>query len=178
VPRALLYTRFAGVRVADVAAIWLRVIGALPEARLVVVGRGLAGEENELAQRVPNVDVAGWVEPPAMPALFAATRVALVPWTDTPSNRARNSAKVLELMSAGLPIVAYAVGELPATLDDCAATIPVGDEEAFARAVVGLLKAPERAAELGAAARRRVLNEYTWDKLAESALCAYERTAS
>jgi len=174
--RVLLYTRFAGVRVADVAAIWRRVTSVLPEARLVVVGRGLAGEENELAHRVPNVDVSGWVEPSEMPALFASMRVALAPWADTLPNRARNSAKVLELMSAGLPIVAYAVGELPVTLGDSAAVVPPGDEEAFAGAVVDLLNAPERAAQLGADARRRVLAEYTWDKLAEIALCAYERT--
>ena len=48
--QVLLYTRFAGVRVVDVAAIWGRVLSVLPEARLVVLGRGLAGEENELAQ--------------------------------------------------------------------------------------------------------------------------------
>jgi glycosyltransferase involved in cell wall biosynthesis len=174
--RVLLYTRFAGVRVADVAAIWRRVTAVLPDARLAVVGRGLAGEENELAHLVPNVDVAGWVEPSEMPVLFASMRVALVPWADTLPNRARNSAKVLELMSAGLPIVAYAVGQLPLTLGDSAAVVPPGDEEAFAGAVVDLLNAPERAVQLGADARRRVLAEYTWDKLAEIALCAYERT--
>ena len=174
--QVLLYTRFAGVRVVDVAAIWGRVLSVLPEARLVVLGRGLAGEENELAQCVPNVDVAGWLEPAEMPALFARMCLALVPWADTPPNRARNSAKVLELMSAGLPIVAYAVGELPVTLGDSAVLVPPGDEKAFAEAVVALLNAPERAAQLGANARRRVLAEYTWDKLARRALGAYVRT--
>ena len=79
-------------------------------------------------------------------------------------------------MSAGLPIVAYAVGELPVTLGDSAVLVPPGDEKAFAEAVVDLLNAPERAAQLGADARRRVLAEYTWDKLARRALGAYVRT--
>ncbi|MGC8779680.1 MAG: glycosyltransferase, partial [Anaerolineae bacterium] len=38
-PTAILYTRFAGVRPADVRAIWTRVRAALPQARLMVVGR-------------------------------------------------------------------------------------------------------------------------------------------
>ncbi len=159
----------------DVAAIWHRVLSALPEARLIVVGRGLAGEERRLAQLVPNVEIAGWLEPAAMPTFFAGMRVALVPWADTPSNRARNSAKVLELMLAGVPIVAYAVGELPFTLDGCAAVVPPGDEDAFACALVELLRSPERALQLSAGARQRVLAEYAWARLAETALRAYER---
>ncbi len=174
--RVLLYTRFAGVRVAAVVGIWRQVIAACPAARLTVVGQGLAGEENELVPRMANVELAGWLQPTEMPALFARMCLAIVPWTDTPANQARNSAKVLELMAAGLPMVAYAVGELPATVGGGAVLVPPADEMGFVRAVVGLLNAPERAVQLGAEARRRVLAEYTWDKLVERALEAYERT--
>jgi len=171
-PSAILYTRFAGVRAQDVAAIWDRVRKVIPAARLTVVGRGLAGEEEAL-RNMPGIDVLGWVEPGELPARLAAGRLAVVPWADTHSNRARHSAKVLELMEAGLPIVAYAVGELPATLGDAGVLIEPGDEEAFAGAIVALCGDDERARRLGARARRRVLDEYTWDKLAEIAVEAY-----
>jgi glycosyltransferase involved in cell wall biosynthesis len=171
-PSAVLYTRFAGVRVQDVAAIWNRVREVIPTARLTVVGRGLAGEDEAL-RHVPGMDVLGWVEPGELPARLAAARLAVVPWTDSPSNRARHSAKVLELMAAGLPIVAYAVGELPATLGDAGVLVEPGDEAAIARAIVALLGDDEQARRLGALARRRVLDAFTWDKLAEVAVAAY-----
>jgi glycosyltransferase involved in cell wall biosynthesis len=173
-PTAILYTRFAGVRVADIAGIWRRVVAGTPVARLLVVGCGLAGEELELARSAPNVDVVGWLEPSAMPPVFARACVALLPWADTPSNRARNSAKVLELMMAGLPSVAYAVGELPVTLGAGGILLPPGDEPGFAAAALALLNDPGQSAALGAAARARAQDQYTWDRLAEAALRAYE----
>jgi glycosyltransferase involved in cell wall biosynthesis len=92
---------------------------------------------------------------------------------DTPSNQARHSAKVLELMAAGLPIVAYAVGELPATLGEAGILVPSGDADAFAAAVAALLAEPGYAARLGAAAQGRVQTHFTWERLADVALAAY-----
>ncbi len=155
---AILYTRFAGVRPADVIAIWARVREHLPDARLTVVGRGVGGEGRELAG-APGIEVTGWVEPGSLPALFAGMQVAVVPWADTPSNRARHSAKVLELMAAGLPIVAYAVGELPVTLGETGVLVPPGDAAAFAQAVADLLTDPERARRLGSAAQLRAASD-------------------
>jgi glycosyltransferase involved in cell wall biosynthesis len=171
-PSAILYTRFAGVRAQDVVAIWGMVRDVMPTARLAVVGRGLAGEEEAL-RNVPGIDVLGWVEPDELPARFAAAQLATAPWTDTPSNQARHSAKVLELMEAALPIVAYAVGELPATLGDAGVLVAPGDEAAFARAIIALFGDDERARTLGERARRRILDGFTWDKLAEVAVAAY-----
>jgi glycosyltransferase involved in cell wall biosynthesis len=171
-PFALLYTRFAGVRVPDVVAIWQRVREMAPEARLVVVGQGLGGEEAELG-RLPGVELAGWAEPEELPVLLDKVAVAVIPWADTPANRARSSVKVRELMAAGLPIVAYAVGELPALLGDTGVLVPAGDDLAFAQAVVALLADPERARELAAAARARIMAHFTWDRLVEVALAAY-----
>jgi glycosyltransferase involved in cell wall biosynthesis len=171
-PSAVLYTRFAGVRAQDVAAIWSRVRAIVPGARLTVLGRGLAGEEEAL-RNMPGMDVLGWVEPSDLPARFAAAQLAIVPWIDTPSNRARHSAKVLELMKAGLPVVAYAVGELASTVGDAGVLAEPGDEVAFARAVVALLSDPEMARRLGAVARERVCDRFTWERLVATATEAY-----
>jgi len=169
----LLYTRFAGVRPTDVADIWGRVLPLVPGARLAVVGRGLGGEEYELARMVGNVDVLGWKEPDELSPLFAGMALGLVPWADEPKNRARHSAKVLEMMAAGIPIVGYDVGELAATVGDGGVLAPPGDAAAFAREVVAQLADPERAAQMGACARSRVETLFTWDRLAQVALTAY-----
>jgi glycosyltransferase involved in cell wall biosynthesis len=139
---------------------------------LTVVGRGLAGEERELIGQ-PGIEVLGWVEPEDLPVAFAKTALAVIPWRDMPANRARSSVKVRELMAAGLPIVAYAVGELPATLGDAGMLVLAGDAVAFADAVVSLMADPERVHSLGMAAQARVQAEFSWKRLAEIALRAY-----
>lgn len=174
---ALLYTRFAGVRPMDVAAIWERVRRACPGAELQVAGRGVAGEEVQVAG-LPGVVALGWVESAARRALFAQTGVAVVPWTDTPANRARSSVKVRELMAAGLAVVAYAVGELPDVIGDAGLLVRPGDCDAFASAVVALLCDPQRAALLGQAARRRAEAVFNWDHLSLTALRAYEEVST
>ncbi len=169
---AILYTRFAGVRPDDVAAIWGQVRGQLPQARLTVVGRGPQGEEGELAG-IAGIDAAGWLEPAEAAARFVSARVAIAPWIDSSANRARHSAKILELMAAGLPVVAYDVGEMRATLGPGGVVAPPEDVEAFAAAVVRLLQDEVHAAALGAAAHSHVDQHFTWDRLAQIALAAY-----
>ena len=154
------------------AAIWTRVRERMPGAELMVVGRGIAGEEGKLVG-TPGITLQGWIEPAELPGLLGRMSVAIVPWADTLPNQARHSAKVLELMAAGLPIVAYAVGELPATLGEAGVQVPPGDAEAFAAAVVALLTDPDRAARLGAAVQARVQARFTWEHLADLALAAY-----
>lgn len=168
----ILYTRFAGVRPADVADIWTRVRALRPDATLTILGRGVGGEEAAL-DGLEGITVRGWVEPGELPAALAAATVAIAPWADTPSNRARHSAKVLELMGAGLPVVASAVGELPATLDEAGVLVPPGDNAAFAACVAALLADPARAAALGAAGQARVRHLFNWDALADRALQVY-----
>lgn len=171
-PSAILYTRFAGVRPADVADIWARVRVLRPDATLTVVGRGVGGEEAALAA-MEGVAVRGWIEPASLPEVLATATLAIVPWADTPSNRARHSAKVLELMAAGVPVVAYAVGELPVTLGGGGVLVSPGDTATFAATVAGLLADPARAAALGPVARERARTLFNWDVLAERALQAY-----
>ena len=49
------------------------------------------------------------------------------------------------------------------------------DVGALRAAVGALLASPERRAVVGAAARRRVLERFTWPRAAKIALAAYER---
>jgi glycosyltransferase involved in cell wall biosynthesis len=171
-PIAILYTRFAGVRPADVIAIWARVRAIMPEALLRVLGRGLGGEERTRAGQ-PGVEVVGWVEPDALRGALAQAAVALAPWADSPSNRARHSAKILELMAAGVPVVAYAVGEAPATLGEAGVLIPPGDDVGFAQAIIAVLTDAGRRERLAGLAQARIAAHFTWERLAENALASY-----
>jgi glycosyltransferase involved in cell wall biosynthesis len=171
-PRVLLYTRFAGVRPADVSGIWSVVRETYDDAILTIIGKGALGEERELGD-VPGVEVKGWLEPAEIQRCMRQAAVAVAPWANTAANRARHSAKILELMQSGLAIVAYAVGELTVTPGATGVLVSPGDGGGFAAAVVALLGEPARAASLGAAAEELVRARFTWDALATIAERAY-----
>ena len=171
----VLYTRFAGVRPDDVIDIWRRVREAMCDASLTVIGRGAQGEETQLAG-LPGVDVVGWLEPSGVRDALERAALAIAPWANTATNRARHSAKILDLMDARLPVIAYDVGEMQATLGDAGVLVQPGDAAAFAAAVVALSKDRKRQAILGESAGRRVRTHFSWDTLAQIALNAYRRT--
>jgi glycosyltransferase involved in cell wall biosynthesis len=180
-PTILLYTRFWEFDVRDLVAALVPIVAGCPAARLLVVGRGERGEERELLRLAARAGVAavidyrGWVEPDAIPALLASADVALVPMDDTLINRARSSAKLLELMAAGLPIVAGRVGQVAEYIEDHRSGLLVtpSDPAALARATLTLLADPALRERLGQGARARVAQHYSWDLLASAAERAY-----
>lgn len=179
----LLYTRFWEFTVADVAAALVAIINRRPAARLLLVGRGERGEEQELLQMAQRagvfhaIDYRGWVEPDQIPALLAAADLALAPLDDTLINRARGMAKLLELMAAGLPIVAGNVGQAGVYLEHerSGLLIPPGDPAALAGAALRLMDDTALRMRLSRAARDRAIGQFAWDVLAPTAERAYQR---
>lgn len=80
----------------------------------------------------------------------------------------------LEAMATGLPVVGTRVGGLPEqiTAETGLLTAP-GDAAELARAVIALIEDPERRARMGAAARRRVAENFTQDHQADLLEDAY-----
>lgn len=180
-PVVLLYTRFAEFAVGRVAEVMARVVSQVPEARLLVVGRGFFGEEERLRQEMAGRGLeghladAGWVEEGELPSYLAAGDVAYFPLDDRLINRAKCSVKLLELMVAGRAIVADAVGENREMIEHRVSGLltPPGDLTTQAAAIVALLRNPPVRHSLGEAAQRRVWQEYDWDRLAGRVEAAY-----
>jgi len=158
------------------AEIMARVWAARPAARLLIAG----GAEAALAG--PAVAL-GWLEPADWRAAAQAADIGILPMDDTPLQRARCPAKMPQMLAWGLPLVAHAVGEAPAYIEDglTGRLAPAGDDAAFADAALSLLagSAP-RDYSLRAAARAPAL--WNWDRqagLVEQAFVAAEapRTA-
>lgn len=82
---------------------------------------------------------------------------------------------VLEALATGLPVIGARVDGIVEQLDRGAAgiLIPPDDPGSLARAVASLIASPERRAELGAAGRRRVERELSFERQAEGIDLAY-----
>jgi len=117
---------------------------------------------------------AGWVEYKDLADYFAASDVAIYPYDDTLINRTKCSAKLIELLAAGLPVVADRVGQNREYIKDGVSGILVANRmDSYADAVVRLLSDAELRSRLGAAAQRSVRSDYNWGRLAAVAERAY-----
>ncbi|MBI2863910.1 MAG: VanZ family protein [Chloroflexi bacterium] len=182
-PTVLLYTRFFEYKVARALDVLERVAASVPEVRLLVVGKGLFGEETEMARLAKEMGLTskvvqtGWVGAADLSACFAAADVAIYPFDDTLINRTKCSVKLLELLGAGLPVVADRVGQNTEYIEDGKSGMLVapGDVEAMASAVGELLQNRETARAMGCCARKRVAAEFNWEKWSVEAERAYER---
>lgn len=197
----LLYTRFFEYDIARVIAVLLRVRERVPQARLLVVGKGFAGEEEALLRlaaqssltvrqslpaplspcplvSLPSADVvyAGWVPAETLPAYFAQADVAIYPFDDTLVNRTKCSVKLLDLLAAGVPVVAEAVGQNREYIrhGETGWLVESGDVDAFADAVVRLLEDTGLRERLGQSAARDVRERFAWERLVEIVERAYK----
>lgn len=107
-----------------------------------------------------------------VPALLAAGDSFVLPslWEGLPM-------ALLEAMATGLPIVATEVsGTVQVmTSNDTGILVPPGDAQRLAQAIEQLLTDPIRAQAMGAAARRRVKEEFSAQKQADEHLALYHR---
>jgi glycosyltransferase involved in cell wall biosynthesis len=178
----LLYTRFFEFKMERIVSILRQVVAQVPEAKLLVVGEGLFGQEADLDEMLTAAGLAdhavftGWVETHRLPDYFAASDVAIFPVDDTLINRTKCSVKLSNLLTAGLPVVADGVGQAAEYIvgDESGLTVEPEDDEALADAVVRLLEDADLRARLGAAAARRMGEFFNWEKLVDEVEKAYE----
>ncbi len=83
----------------------------------------------------------------------------------------------LEAMAAGVPVVATAAGAVTEVVGDAARLVPVGDVDALADALAGVLDDPTEAERLVASGRRRVAR-FDWDVVAGQFAALYEDVAA
>ncbi len=81
----------------------------------------------------------------------------------------------LEGMACGIPAIVTAVASLPEVVEDGVTgfLVPPNDPSAIAGKLAWLRDHPDRAAEMGSTARRRVLERFTWPRVVQRCLEIY-----
>lgn len=173
----LAYTRFVEFQPARLLDILEQVLKLLPAAKaekvkLLIVGGGFYNEEKDFLALAETrglakyITLTGRVTPAEVPALLQCGDVALYPFDDNLINRARSSAKFLDLIMAQRPLVTEAVGELREYLAEGpgAKLVKPGDSGAFAQAVADFAVSPPDATARANAAHR-LQAEFSWAQL-------------
>lgn len=95
-----------------------------------------------------------------MPTYLSLADLFVLPLNDTPLAQSQTPCKIFEAMAMARPIIASAVSDLPEILQDCGCLVPPGDSKALAAAISDLLDHPEKAEQMGHAARAQCVSQY------------------
>ncbi|MBK1693068.1 glycosyltransferase [Ectothiorhodospira mobilis] len=148
------------------------IIQAEPRVRFLFFGQGPL--EAELRAQIQEEGLAGHV------ALmgFRDDLERVLPCLDLvvhPAEMEGLGVSLLQAAACGVPLVGARAGGVPEIIgEDAGVLVPPGDSPALERAVVDLLKDPERRARLGAAGRRRVQARFSIDAMVEGNLRVYQ----
>jgi glycosyltransferase involved in cell wall biosynthesis len=110
-----------------------------------------------------------------------ACDIATFPCPNTDLNRSKCSARVIDYMMMGKPVVMSAVGQAEEYLVDgeSGMLVPPGDETAFEARLQMLLEDTELRARLGRNAQRRIRQNFSWSGAPlQQCLAAYDHLAS
>jgi glycosyltransferase involved in cell wall biosynthesis len=158
----------------DLVRAWPRVLERLPEARLWLVGDG--PHRAELSALVDDLGLWGFVYVTGPfddvdEFLQAADLFVL------PSLEEGMSLALLEAMALGLAVVASAIPANEAVVQDAVhgRLVPTGDSARLADVMIELLADRAQAERLGRAARERVCQEYSLDRMVDEHLRLFER---
>ncbi len=116
-PVILIYTRFAEFPVDSYADLIAAVLDQIPACMVLVLGDGLRREDDRLRSVLSGRGLGGrvlqlgWVEGHWLWPVLASCDVACMPALATEANAAACPARFVDLLVAGLPVVAHDVGE-------------------------------------------------------------------
>lgn len=115
----------------------------------------------------------GALAPSQIPARLRSFDIAVAPYPA--GENYFSPLKIYEYLAAGLPIVASAVGSIPAVLEwtGAATLVPAGDTDALADALQNLIDDAEARQRMGAAARAEAIAHHSWTSRCQEILAPF-----
>lgn len=145
------------------------------DIHLTVIGRKKEGGKS--AETIDRLGLGGVIDfvtgvtDQRIVELYSEAEVAVVP-----SLYEGFSLPAIEAMSCGVPVVATTGGALPEVVGadgDTSLLVPPGDADALAARIRDALEDPALRARVGAAGRRRVVDQWSWRQTAERTVEQY-----
>ena len=148
----------------------IQAMGELPEdsdIRLILGGSFSSPEDERRFRAMPGwkrVDYQGWTPREKLAPLFAQARAGLVVYQPTPNIMHSEPNKFLEVLSAGLPLIASDLPGWRLFIDEnqCGVLVRPTDPKAIAQAMLALVGDPDRAEAMGRNGRTAVVERFNW----------------
>ena len=138
---------------------------------VVLVGDGpeRKGFETTLAARglLDRAHFTGAISYDRVPDLYQQMDLLVVPTQTTARIREQFGRVLVEAMASGLPVIGSTCGAIPEVIDDAGLIFPEGNSAALATALRRLLLDVGLREELTRAGRRRVMEHYSWERVAD-----------
>ncbi|MGA1052002.1 MAG: glycosyltransferase family 4 protein [Ilumatobacteraceae bacterium] len=139
------------------------------DARLLIVGGGPGADAVAAAARAcgieEHLEITGALDQADAITRIRGAWIGMAPYPDSDFFYF-SPIKVMEYLAAGLPVVATAVGEVPALVGEAGVIVPPGQAGAIVEAVDALLGDAGARRELGRIGRARMDRDHTWDAVA------------
>ena len=132
------------------------ILSKVPDATLCVVGRNPSQRLKDLAARVPNFQLTGWVED--VRPYLAQGAVCIVPLRIGGGTRL----KIYEAMSMGKAVVSTSIGAEGLPVKSRRHLLVADGPSSFAESTLQLLRDPSSREQLGRRARLLVEQNYSW----------------
>lgn len=159
----------------DLIEIWRRVVEAIPNAKLVIVGGTKPYVEESMNKRIRelnlsnNIYLAGLVSEEDKYKFLKSSKIFVFP-----SLAEGWGLAAVEGLACNLPVVSYNLDVLIENLTSGAVFAPLGDFDKFADQIVKLLLDDQLRVDLGGKGRK-LAEEYSWKKVAERELNILEK---
>ena len=148
--------------------VWPVVRLEIPDAELLVVGGGLPAAEKERLSGIPGIRLAGFVESIEMEYKSASVFAAPV------LSGGGIIVKILDSMAAGVPVVTTSYGNEGIRAEAGKDILVADSPEAFARALVSLLKDPGLRKAVAAGGSRHLADRFSEERWMGTLDAAYQ----
>ena len=158
-----------------------QVIKRFPNAKFIISGKGQSDEMHKLnayADKLGvkgNIIFTGYYPDKKLPLLYQAADVfAFSTFYE------HHPFAVLEALATGLPVVTTTVGGIPETIESGKNGLLVEpfNPRQFSEKILYLLEHPAEAAEMGAQARKTIVENYDWRIVVKEAMKVYDEALS
>ncbi|MBI5561787.1 MAG: glycosyltransferase [Deltaproteobacteria bacterium] len=144
---------------------------------LALVGGGEAGKYKARCKELgigDSVTFIAAVESAALPLIYSKVDILVLPSLTTPQWKEQFGRVLIEAMACGVTVVGSSSGEIPNVIGDAGVIFKEGDANGLAAALRKLVNDKPLRDSYAAAGRKRVLEKFTWRRVANELVKVYE----